>query len=296
MQARRRILTTVVAVVVLVLSIIGAGFFLAGYRAHFVTPPSMGTELPVGSLAVTKPVPIRDVETGDTVTVRGANDTTHTHNVVEMLDQSAITQGVLNGAPDAAAATDDNLEGKVIFSSPALGWGLRILGNMAVGWLLMFVASLRVEDELHRRRYRHTGVFLGLAIGIIIIRPLLGASLLGMHINGSGEDAYAEAHVVSTGLLPVKVVPLGEGGGEDSDVMTPTGSDATAIDYEPNERGDFVFQPRPVLTWPWAVGLLGLVISPFIWFYLQYRRALREEAQQDSAPTTTEFSAVGRDA
>lgn len=167
---------------------------------------------------------------------------------------------------------------------------------MAVGWLLMFVASLRVEDELHRRRYRHTGVFLGLAIGIIIIRPLLGASLLGMHINGSGEDAYAEAHVVSTGLLPVKVVPLGDGGGEDSDVMTPTGSDATAIDYEPNDKGDFVFQPRPVLTWPWAVGLLGLVISPFIWFYLQYRRALREEAQQDSTSTTTEFSAVGRDA
>lgn len=123
MQARRRILTTVVAVVVLVLSIIGAGFFLAGYRAHFVTTPSMGTELPVGSLAVTKPVPIRDVETGDTVTVRGANDTTHTHNVVEMMDQSAITQGVLNGAPDAAAATDDNLEGKVFFFEPSIGLG-----------------------------------------------------------------------------------------------------------------------------------------------------------------------------
>lgn len=299
MQARRRTLATVVAAVVLILAIICGGFYLAGFRAHFLTTPSMGTQLPVGSLAITKPVDIADVQVGDTITVDSANGTTHTHNVVERAGDTAITQGVLNGAPDALPATADTLKGKVIFSCPALGWGVRIAGIMAAGWLLMLLASLRIDDELHRRRYRNTGVFLGLAIGIIIVRPLLGAYLLGMNVNGTGEEAYAQAHVVSTGLLPVKVVPLGEGGGEGSAIMSPTGTDSIAIDDAPNEKGDVVFRPVPALTWPWIIALIGLVLSPFAWFYAQYRRALKEEQEladatleAQSNADTTEFEAV----
>ena len=167
---------------------------------------------------------------------------------------------------------------------------MRIAGIMAAGWLLMLLASLRIDDELHRRRYRNTGVFLGLAIGIIIVRPLLGAYLLGMNVNGTGEEAYAQAHVVSTGLLPVKVVPLGEGGGEDSAIMSPTGTDSFAIDDAPNAKGDFVFRPVPALTWPWIIGLIGLVLSPFAWFYAQYRRALREERKLSDVDMDPQFN------
>ena len=60
--------------------------------------------------------------------------------------------------------------------------------------------------------------------------------------------------------------------------MNPTGMDSFAIDSAPNEEGDFVFRPLPVLTWRWALALLALVASPFAWFYAQYRRALREDS------------------
>lgn len=280
MNQHRRSLAIGAAAVALVLALACGAAWLAGVRAHVLTTPSMGTELPVGSLAITTPASIADIEVGDTVTVRdGAR--TRTHEVVEKQGNTAITQGVLNGAPDAQAATDESLVGKVVFSCPALGWGIRLAGCMAVGWLVMLLAASRIEDELHRRRYRNIGAFLGLACGIILVRPLLGAYLLGMEVNGSGQEAYARAHVVSTGLLPVHVVPIGEGGGEDSAVMSPTGTDSFAIDSAPNEDGDFVFRPLPVLTWPWALALIALVASPFAWFYAQYRRALREESHAE---------------
>ena len=81
--------------------------------------------------------------------------------------------------------------------------------------------------------------------------------------------------------------------------MSPTGTDSTAIDDAPNEKGDFVFRPVPALTWPWMLGLVGLVLSPFAWFYAQYRRALKEEQEladatleAQSNADTTEFEAV----
>lgn len=276
MKTYRRNVAMVLAAVVLLITAACGVASLAGMRAHVLTTPSMGTRLPVGSLAITVPSSIEDVQVGDIITVRDGK-TTRTHEVVDKHGATATTQGVLNGAPDAQAATDATLVGKVVFSCPALGWGIRLLGCMAVGWLVLLIAASRIEDELHRRRYRNLGAFLGLACGIILLRPLLGAYLLGMEVNGVGEEAYARAHVVSTGLMPVHVVPVGQGGGENSAVMSPTGTDSFAIDSAPNEEGDFVFRPLPVLTWPWVLGLLALVLSPFAWFYIQYRRALRED-------------------
>lgn len=298
MNHKARTKTAATWFVVLLLCVMLGGGWLAGLRAHYLMTPSMGTALPVGSLAVTAPAAVEEVAVGDVVTTRLKSGATRTHRVVEKEEDGLVTQGDINGGVDVGLTTDSNMVGQVVWSAPALGWGVRMLPWILGMWVVMWVVSRPLEDSVQRSRYRVVGVYLGFSLSLIVIQPLLGMSMLGIKVEGSGEDSHAVATVVSTGLLPIKLVPAAtvedddsgwfpirltppERSGTESEVLYRTGETGEAVNLQANEEGEFAFIPTPVFTWPAMVAALGLVVSPWIWFFLQYRRHREVETTEE---------------
>lgn len=280
MKHRSGLAAGIAALVLICALAVGAGW-LAGYRFLYVTTPSMGTALPVGALAYTTPASVESVSVGEVVTTRLQNGHSRTHRVVEKTPDGLITKGDLNGGNDAGVTTNRNLVGRVSWSSPVLGWVVQMLPWVLGAWLLMWLVSIPLKDPIHRSRYRSTGAVLGFALAIVVVQPLLGVHLLAIRVE-AGEDPRAEADFVSTGLLPTKVDPYGDNG-EGSEIMPTSGHTSSAVARTPNAKGDYVFQPRPAIGWKWWVAAIALVLSPWLWFYLQYARNQGNKVVEDNA-------------
>lgn len=283
-MSRTRIAGLVAAFAAIILVGIAGILFILGWRAHHLLTPSMGDSLPVGSLVITSPATLDELAEGDVVTADIGQGRTRTHRVVELSAEGAITQGDLNDSADVVAVTDQALIGRVSFSAYGIGWLMQMLPYIAGGGLLMWVLTLRLDDRTMASRYRSLGVFLGLSLAIILVKPLFGVALLGTENGGSSEEPYAQAHVVSTGLLPVRVEGVGESG-TSTPLLENSGADGVAKAYEASEGGGYLFRPQPALTWPWWIVLSMVVASPWLWYYLQHRWILRQEKQ---APELTE--------
>jgi len=271
-----RIAKWVAAVIAVILIGIAGIAFALGWRTHYLLTPSMGDALPVGSLVVTSPLSLDELAVGDVVTADIGQGRTRTHRVVEFSEEGAITQGDLNLSPDVVPVTDKALVGKVEFSAYGMGWLMQLIPYTVGGGLLMWLLTLRTDDPVVSSRYRSLGVFLGLSLGIIVVKPLFGVALLGTENGGNGDESYAQAHVVSTGLLPVRVEGMGEGG-TSTEVLKISGQDGFAEAHEPSDGGGYLFRPLPAITWPWWIALSLIVASPWVWYYAQHRVVLRQE-------------------
>lgn len=252
-----------------------------GMRSFVMETPSMGRAIPVGSLVVTEPARVAELEPGDVVTAE-INGRSRTHRVIDSADDAVRTRGDLSAAVDPLPLTDQALVGRVVFTATGLGWVVRGLPVILLAWLLFWLITRRVEEPTQRSRYRLLGVFCGFALAIVLVRPLLGVELLGLRVDGPEE---AEARTVSTGILPVEVDPAGDDPA--GPVMFPVGTDVATTAHEAVD-GKFSFQPRPALSWPWWLGLIGLGLSPFLWFYLQHRWFERGGGQRDAEDRDTE--------
>jgi signal peptidase len=285
-----RIAKWVSAVIAVILIGIAGVALVLGWRTHYLLTPSMGDALPVGSLVVTSPVNTDELVLGDIVTADIGHGRTRTHRVVDFSGEGIITQGDLNAAPDVVPVSQKALIGKVVFSAYGVGWLMRLIPYVVGGGLLMWLLTLRTDDPVVASRYRSLGVFLGLSLGIILVKPLFGVALLGTENGGTGNDAFAEAHVVSTGLLPVRVDGMGEGG-TSTEVLKVSGQDGFAEAHEPSDGGGYMFRPLPAITWPWWIVFTLVVASPWLWYYTQHRLILRREkntSQLDNAETADE--------
>lgn len=271
-----RIAKLVAAVTAVILICMAGIAFALGLRVHYLLTPSMGATLPVGSLVITSPQTPDELTVGDIVTADIGQGRTRTHRVVDVSQEGVVTQGDLNAAPDVVPVTEQALIGRVAFSAYGLGWLMQMIPYIVGGGLLMWLLTLFLDDKVVSSRYRSLGVFLGLALAIIMVKPLFGVALLGTENGGSGDEPYAQAHVVSTGLLPVRVEGMGEGG-TSSQVLTASGQDGYAKAHEPSDEGGYVFRPLPALTWPWWIALSLVVVSPWLWYYLQHRWILRQQ-------------------
>lgn len=271
-----RVLGSVAAVVLIVLCVCG----LQGLRAHIVETPSMGTALPVGALLVTAPTSTSALNDGDIITYEVGTGMTRTHRIVSVTSNGVITKGDLNGSNDPLPVTDGEIVGKVVWS---VSWGghlIKLMPYVLGGWLVMHFASKSMTDPRARSRYRFLGVYCGLALGLVIMKPLFGINLLTMQLDGSGASASATAHVVSTGLFPIKVEGVGANS-TSTDVLFPAGEDGFAQARERNQMGTFSFRPAMAFDWKWFVGLGVFVLSPYALFMLQdvlYSRRKRGEA------------------
>lgn len=271
-----RITKWVLAVSAIILIGMAGIAFILGWRTHYLITPSMGEALPVGSLVVTSPTTSDELAIGDVVTADIGQGLTRTHRVVNFSPEGAVTQGDLNDAPDVVPVTDRTLIGKVVFSAYGLGWLAQMIPYIAGGGLLMWLLTLRTDDPVLSSRYRSLGVFLGLSLAIILVKPLFGVALLGTDTAGTTDEPYAEAHVVSTGLLPVRVEGMGEGG-TSTETLKASGRDGFAQAHEPSDGGEYLFRPTPAITWPWWIVLSTVVAAPWIWYYAQHRLILRRE-------------------
>ena len=120
---------------------------LAGYSGMIVLTDSMQSEIPKGSLVITKTVDPQSLQIGDDITYMANQTTSVTHRIVgitenyENTGQRAFqTQGIMNREPDKQTVPAINVVGKVVFHSEVLGTVASFIGQY---WpLLLFILAV----------------------------------------------------------------------------------------------------------------------------------------------------------
>ena len=198
-----------VAVVLLAAGVaaIGMVFHAEGGRWFIVDTPSMGTTAPVGSLILTQPVSIGDVSVGDVVSFTPPTETgnVYTHRVIARKDGLLSTRGDINGATDPWLLGQQNLLGRVATILPGVGWLVKALPLVALGALLLWTLTENMRSRPMRTATRVVGLSLVASVAAFLIKPFVGVVLLVAEADRSG----AQATVVSTGLLPIRVAAKG---------------------------------------------------------------------------------------
>jgi len=100
---------------------------LLGYSAMVVLTGSMQSEIPQGSVIITKVVDPNTLEVGDDITYLMNGNTTVTHRIIEIHEnfenttRGFETQGIMNAEPDKEIVLANNLVGKVVYHSLMIG-------------------------------------------------------------------------------------------------------------------------------------------------------------------------------
>jgi signal peptidase I len=190
--------------------LIAAAFYLSGGRWFIVETPSMGQVAPVGTLVLDTPVKASALAVGDIITFHPptAPAETYTHRIVSISKAGAIsTRGDINGATDPSTLGQADLVGQVRVIIPMLGWLVRAIPILGIGALLVIFLLRFVESRTTRAAYRISGFSLVVAIAAFILRPFTQVIVLGTHAGAAG----AQAMIVSTGILPIRVQAAGGG-------------------------------------------------------------------------------------
>lgn len=233
------------SLIVLVLALVGLAI-VTGLRGFVVTTPSMGTTLPVGTLAITSPEssPVLDDVVAFTVDNR-----VYTHRIVDAKPGGYLTQGDLNGAPDGWNVARPDIIGVVVWAAPGFGWIITIAPWFIAGVLVVDLAIRFTKTPRADRWWIRVGAssLLFTTLGLWF-RPWFNMTLLNWVPEG---DAGVRMHVVNTGLFPLDVTGKVLRSGEDA-VVSVTAHSAP---------GRFTLTPLPALeTWQWVlVGLFCLI-------------------------------------
>lgn len=122
----------------------GAPKSLAGYSGMIVLTESMQSEIPKGSLVITKTVEPETLQIGDDITYMANQTTSVTHRIIGIIEnyentgQRAFqTQGIMNDQPDSQPVPAVNVVGKVVFHSETLGVVASFIGSC---WPLLLFA------------------------------------------------------------------------------------------------------------------------------------------------------------
>ncbi len=106
----------------------GAPNSIAGFSAFTVLSSSMESEIPKGSLVITKRIDPNELKVGDDITYMNSPTTTITHRIVDVIeeydefgDRAFKTKGIMNDSPDKLPVPAANVVGKVIFHNYELG-------------------------------------------------------------------------------------------------------------------------------------------------------------------------------
>ncbi|MGI3779710.1 MAG: signal peptidase I [Janthinobacterium lividum] len=260
------------------LGLAGAGAWRAtGGRWAVVETASMGTAVPVGSLIVTRPVPLSLIEVGDIVTYRPPNlRSMYTHRVVAVQDDGRLrVQGDANATPDPWPVSQNMLVGQVVGHWRGLGWLLRALPTVLLGFVVLLGVTHLYVALRWRSSVRVVGTCLVLGAATLLLRPFVHPVLVATTIDTDGTTIRAT--VASTGMLPTRV----------------TGAPGQHVDLLSGQIGSVVVQPSGAgdpmmingtahLTGWWLV-VMGLVCAlPLLWVLIV-----------GLAPVSAPVSAVG---
>ena len=154
--------TTVLVVLLVILAIMLVGFRFIGFDTYVVLSGSMEPAHKTGALIYARDANTDELEVGDVITFQGqSSETLITHRIIEITEDSTgrifTTKGDANQEPDAQPVPEDNVNGKVLFSIPYMGYVANYIQNppglyfaAAVGViliLLMFVTDMLIEDD-----------------------------------------------------------------------------------------------------------------------------------------------------
>ncbi|WP_309621070.1 S26 family signal peptidase [Salinibacterium sp.] len=186
--------------------IIAAIFWISGGRWFIVESPSMGQAAPVGTLVLSTPVSIDTLSVGDIITfIPPATTEVYTHRIVKVDSDGLTTQGDINGATDPWVLGQPDIIGQATRVLPGVGWLLRSIPFLVIGGTVVWFLSGFLRTALRRSVARILGFSLVAAVTAFILRPFVGVAILELVTTQSG----AEATVVSTGLMPIRVQAIG---------------------------------------------------------------------------------------
>ncbi len=236
---------SIAASVLLVVAVVVA-VFGTGYRFFVVETPSMATTAPVGTLVVVHPKASYAV--GDIVSYQAKNSSKiYTHRIVDQTAQGWITKGDLNGAADPLPVTDQQIVGKVGVIVKYLGFFVRGLPYVLLGWALVFALTLlpRVRPSW-RWQIRLIGWSLVVSVVALWLRPWVNLVMTGYVPAEVGVDM----HLVNTGIFPVDVLGT----------VLQSGQDAVVNQQVIDPDGKYRVTPTLALTFGWFV-LMGLICA-----------------------------------
>jgi signal peptidase I len=181
-----------------------AGWLAIGGRFFVMETPSMGELAPVGSLVAMQPVasPLR---VGEIIVFHPPNSNeTYAHEIVAIDHTPAgttyRTKGVLNRTADAWVLTSADIVGEEAVILPGLGYLLRAMPWLLIGFALSVLAAYFVPWQWRRLAL---GLFLSVVLAVVIhvFQPLVNGELVSSY--GSIHQV-GHAHVVPTGVLPTR--------------------------------------------------------------------------------------------
>lgn len=155
---------SIVGTVIIVLSLAASALLfipgLFGINMFCIATPSMEPEIPIGSLVCVERVDPQELEAGDIITYRDAQDPNVpvTHRVVEndLSQWELVTKGDANTQADPIRVSYGQVVGEVEFSLPVAGY-LAVAASTAIGKLsialLVIVGIILciVADRLRRQ-------------------------------------------------------------------------------------------------------------------------------------------------
>ncbi|MGV8850695.1 MAG: LamG-like jellyroll fold domain-containing protein [Propionibacteriaceae bacterium] len=247
MTAKKAWTISIAASVLLVAGVFVALFGL-GYHFYVVETPSMATTAPVGTLVV---VHAKDsYAIGDVISYQ-AKTRVHTHRIVDQTAQGWITRGDLNGAADPLPVTADQIIGTVDFYGKYVGFFIRGLPWVLLGWAIIFALTMhpRIRPSW-RWQIRLIGWSLVVSLVALWLRPWVNLVMTGYVPAAVGVDM----HLVNTGIFPVDVLGT----------VLQSGQDATVNQTIADPDGKYRVTPTLALTFGWFLMLFAICATPFI--------------------------------
>lgn len=198
-----RVVARVASATTVVLVAAAAIGLLTGMRWFVVETPSMGTAAPVGALVVTAPAAGR-LERGDIIAFLPPGDPhVYTHRVFAVAQDGAVrTKGDINGAPDPWTVPRTAALGRAIAVLPGAGYVVRGLPGLVAGGVLLWAVTLLIRRRDQRAAARVIGLHLVATVVVLWLHPFVRVVLIATKNAANG----AQASMVSTGLLPVRLV------------------------------------------------------------------------------------------
>jgi signal peptidase I len=160
-----KLLTSMVALGILCLALLILAAPHLGFRLLTVTGGSMGSALPVGSVAVVKSVVVSEITAGDVVAYQRSSEHSSvvTHRVVEVLNQdgqiSFVTAGDNNAHTDSYPVPAANVIGKVWFHVALAGYLVNFI-RQPIGYVLLVGLPALIIILYELRRVRNSSVWL----------------------------------------------------------------------------------------------------------------------------------------
>jgi signal peptidase len=150
----KKLAKTIILIVIAIIAIV----FLVFYRPvsllgdtlyEPVYTGSMEPAIPVGSIAVIKPVDTEALKIGDVICFKLSEPTSITHRIFNITNEGFTTKGDANEDPDQWIVKKENVIGKAIFTIPYVGY-LGYFVRTPIGFILLIVipASIIIIMEI----------------------------------------------------------------------------------------------------------------------------------------------------